>query len=209
MKLNIILVSAVLSSGSLYASTAICPTTTYNNATADPTGCGVLITLTSPTSGTVSITGTAAYDSGGDDTTVGIINNSSAPISSVTLTASNGAFAFDGDGIQVFTSQNGVATGTGGATEYEGPDSTFNLSGIDSGTCSGTPVKCGTGNGTLVVDFSMAIAPGGSDYFSLDGDPSIASGVTVGSTTPEPATFGVLGAGLLGLAGLLRFRKAA
>lgn len=197
---------ALFGAGSLYAA-AICPLTSSNNVGADPTGCGVLITMTSATAGTVTITGTGPYD-GSDDTTVGVINNSTGPISSLSLTATNGAFGFEGDGIQTFTATNGVKIGTGGATTYEGPDSTFNLAGVDGGACSGTPVSCSPGNGTLVVDFATAIGVGGSDYFSLEGAPSVGSGIGVGGgAVPEPSTFGALAAGLLGLAGLVRYRR--
>ncbi len=211
MKIRSLLIAgALFGAGSLYAASAICPTTSSNSTGADPTGCGVLITFASG-GATVSVTGTGPYD-GSDDTTVGIINNGLAPLSSVTLSASNGAFGFEADGIQApqfSPSSNGVAIGTGGATTYEGPDSTFDLSGVDGGTCSGTPVSCSSGDGTLVVNFATPIAAnGGTDYFSLEGDPSVGTGITVGSGAPEPGTFGALAAGLLGLAGFVRYRTA-
>lgn len=207
MKLKaLLIVVALFGAGSLYAASAICPTTSNNDTGADPTGCGVLITFGS-SGATVVVTGTGPYD-GSEDTTVGVINNSMAALSSVTLTATNGAFGFEDDGIQTYTATNGVAIGTGGATGYEGPDSTYNLSGVDGGTCTGSPVNCSPGDGTLVVNFATAIAVGGSDYFSLEGDPSVGTGITVGSGAPEPGTFGALAAGLLGLAGFVRYRTA-
>lgn len=39
------------------------------------------------------------YDVGGDDSLVGIVNNSSSPVASVTLTSDGPIFGFDGDGI--------------------------------------------------------------------------------------------------------------
>ena len=208
---GLILAGALLGAGSLYAvSMPICPTTTNNSSGADSTGCSILISLTSPTAGTVTTTATGPYD-GSEDVTVGVTNNSSGPISSLTLVANNGAFGFEQDGIETFTAANGVTIGTGGATGYEGPTSSFDLAGVDGGGCSGSApnVSCPSGNGTLVVNFSTAIAAGGNAYFSLEGSPSVGSGITVGgSATPEPGTLGALGAGLLGLLGMVRYRRA-
>jgi PEP-CTERM motif len=202
MKLrSLFLAGAVFSAGSLSAAAVlpICPTTSSNVTGADATGCGVLITM--GTSGaTIAITATGPFD-GVEDTTVGVINNSLKPLTSLTLTATDasGAFGFEGDGIQTFTSVNGVVIGSGGATTYEGPTSTFSLAGVDA-----------AGGGTLVVKLSTAIAAsGGSTYFSLEGNPATAGGgISVGGAVPEPGTFGALGAGLLGLAGLVRCRRS-
>ncbi len=195
----LLLAGALLSAGSLYAASAICPTTSSNSTGADATGCGVLITFGASGAPTISITGTGPYD-GSEDTTVGVINNSKSVVSTLSLTSASGtdAFGWDGDGIeQGFTSVNGVTIGTGGATGYEGPTSTFNQAGINS-----------AGDGTLIVNFAPGIAVGGSSYFSLEGTPSIGGGITVGGSAPEPGTFGALAAGLLGLAGLVRYRTA-
>lgn len=177
----------------------VCPTTSSNSAGADPTGCGVLVTFGASGSPTISITGTGPYD-GVEDTTVGVINNSSSTVSSLTITASDAsdAFGFEGDGIQTFTANNGVTIGTGGATGYEGPTSTFNQAGVDS-----------SGGGTLVVDFSPGIAAGGNSYFSLEGTPASAGGgISVGPSTgvPEPSSYGLFAAGLLGLFGFAKRR---
>jgi PEP-CTERM motif len=201
MKLrSLFLASVVFNAGSLYAAVVspICPTTSTNAAGADPTGCGVLITI--GTSGaTITVTGTGPFDNpSAEDTTVGVINNSGKLLSSVTLTATDasGAFGFDGDGIQIFTSANGVPIGSGGATGYEGPTSAFNLAGVDA-----------SGGGTLIVNFSPGIAAGGSSYFSLEGDPATAAGGISVSGVPEPSTFGALGAGLFGIVGWIRYRR--
>ena len=195
------LLGAALSAGTLHAAAVspICPTTSFNNAGADPTGCGILITVGTSAS-TITVTGTLAFDDvSGEDTTVGVINNSGRLLTSLTLTASDasGAFGFDGDGIQTFTALNGVPIGSGGATGYEGPSSTFNMAGVDA-----------AGGGTLIVNFARGIAVGGSTYFSLEGDPATAVGGVSVSGVPEPGTFGALGAGLLGMAGLLRYRRS-
>jgi PEP-CTERM motif len=167
----------------------ICPTTSNNATGADPTGCGVLLTYTAG-GPTVAITGTGAYD-GSEDTTVGVINHTSASLSSITLHSTMFAFGFDGDGIETFTSTNGVPIGKGGATGYEGPNTTFDQAGVVGG------------DGTLIVKFTTPIKVGGSDYFSLEGPPS--AGIVSGST-PEPASIALLGSGMLVLGGLA-FRR--
>ena len=60
------------------------------NAPCPPTGCA-----------TVTFTGQGPYD-GSDDTLVGVVNNSNLPVSSIQLASNNGAFGFDGDGIDTF-----------------------------------------------------------------------------------------------------------
>jgi len=193
--------AAVSTFAMVLSAAAICPTTSNNNTGADPTGCGVLITYPANGNPVVAITGTGAYD-GSDDTTVGIINNTTSAITSISLNATDAsdAFGFEGDGIQTYASdiQNGVPVGSGGATGYEGPNSTFNLSGVDS-----------SGGGTLVVNFSgSGITPGGTAYFSLEGDPSTAGGgIVVGPSVPEPSTYGLLATGILGVFGLVRRRQ--
>ena len=130
MTLNKLLLGVLLGglTGGLTLSAApICPTTTSNSVGADSTGCGVLITIAAGGAETVSTTGTGPYD-GSDDTTVGVINNSSTALTTLTLNDPSGvAFGFEGDGIQTFTANNGITIGTGGATGYEGPNSTFSL----------------------------------------------------------------------------------
>jgi hypothetical protein len=187
------LFGALLCAGSMMAA-PICPLTSGNTTGADATGCSVLITLTSPSAGTITTTGTGPYDAS-EDVTVGVLNNSNAPISSLSLSsASSDAFGFDGDGIQTFTATNGVTIGTGGATGYEGPTNTFNTAGVVGG------------NGTLIVNFGSPIAVGASDYFSLEGTPAIGGGIIIGSA-PEPGSIALLGAGLVGLGGLALRRR--
>jgi hypothetical protein len=130
------------------------------------------------------------YD-GIEDTYIGVINNFSSPISSLTLTTAAGAFGFDGDGIVTFGAPGNPMDPTG----YGGPNAFFT---------NFTP------NGTTgTVNFIKPIpANGGMDYFSLEESLSGASFVIqVGPAVPEPASIALFGAGLGALALVCR-RKA-
>jgi hypothetical protein len=197
---KLFLAGGLLTASSLFGA-AICPTTSSTTGT-DASGCSLLITFGSAGT-TITTTDIGPYD-GIEDVTVGVINNTSNPLSSITLNSSSGtdAFGFESDGIQTFTSINGVAIGTGGGTTYEGPNSTFDMSGVVGG------------DGTLVIRFAPAIGAGGSDYFSLEGTPAIGGGITVGGGggnpggVPEPANLMMLGTALGAVGLLIRRRRA-
>ena len=146
----LILTGALVWAGSAFAA-PICPTTSSNATGADTTGCGVLIT-DSASGATLSLTGTGPYD-GSEDMTVGLINNTGKSISSFTLTSTGAdAFGFDQDGIQAYTSLNGVTIPSGGVSGYEGPNMTFDTTGVVGG------------DGTLVINFTTALADGANTY---------------------------------------------
>lgn len=150
------------------------------------TGCGVIITI--PPSGPATITvpaGTGNPYDGDEDTLVGIVNNSGAPISSITLTSTANIFAFDGDGpcdyaqfispalgstADCLNYPAGVPNNTNPGADpydYQGPDNTFsNYASLTSGT----------------VNFVTPLPNGGSTWFALEGTPSSVSVVTVSYT---------------------------
>src|SRR2546423_11030841 len=93
---------AVISSfavGSTPAAANVCP------AFGADTDCGFVVTIHPGGSLTiVHLVGQGPYD-GGDDTLIGVINNSGTTVSAIHLSSSVAAFSFDGsDGIQGFGS---------------------------------------------------------------------------------------------------------
>jgi hypothetical protein len=143
----------------------------------------VLITFNANNSITTTTpNGATSYDNGGDDILVGIINNTKKPISSVTLTGTTVPFGFDGDGACDPTWTFAGGNPCGATTSGYGHDG-VTFSGISPDLSTGT------------VDFAGGIAPGGSNWFSLEGPVSLNLKVV-----PEPGTLLLfaLGAGLLG-----------
>ena len=160
----------------------------------------MVITINADGSVTTTITNPNPYD-GAEDTLVGIVNNSSSAITSLHLSSSTlDLFGFDGDGAcngsYVASGPCGGLFGSADPADYAGPNVTF--SNIAADTMSGN------------VNFSGGIAAhGGTAWFSLEEPPSLSFVVTPGpiATTPEPATFVLLGTGLLFATGFRRLRK--
>jgi PEP-CTERM motif len=154
-------------------------------------GCDLVITVTNSgftvANGPSSGLGGGTYD-GSDDTLIGIINNSSSPLSSINLASSTDIYGFDGDGIDTF----GAPSNTSDTSGYGGPDTFY--TNINSTDTSGT------------VDFVTALAAnGGSTYFSFE-EALVPSQIV--SPVPEPGTLLMMGTGIAGFAGMLR-RKFA
>ena len=196
--MKIMNLAAILAVGALIPTAALattCPTLTNANSTyvSAGGGCNTVITISPTNTVSVGIVNSNPYD-GVEDQYVGVVNNGTQSISSLTLTGgSNSIFEFETtqgyiDGIDTY----GIASNSSDTTEYGGPNAFF--SGINGAQTMG------------VVNFLTPIAPGGTGYFSHERSPSggTFTGQIGGGQVPEPSTLMLLGTGVLGLAARVR-----
>jgi hypothetical protein len=127
---------------------AQCPSVGYA-----PT-CDILLNVNADNSVSVLTDPSVGPYDGGDDTLVGIVNNSDAPVPAITVNGP-GTFlsVFDGDGLCSFW--NSPAGCPFGGTGYEGPGTSLR-------TDPSLPDEA-------EVDFNPALQPGQTAYFSLEG----------------------------------------
>lgn len=131
------------------------------------TSCALLVDVTDSGATILQDPSLGPYD-GGDDTLIGLLNQSSKNLGHLSLGSNTDIFGFDGDGICSFeyTIDPGCPFGP---TGYEGPGTSF------------TEVSAGTSSG--IVDFNPPIPPGGTSYFSLE-EPLTATTVISGGPSP-------------------------
>lgn len=124
------------------------------------TSCGTLIVINADGSLTIVSDPSQRPIDGGDDTLLGVVNNSAAAVPNLRLSSTTlKIFGFEGDGICAyrFTGNGYCATRPRGSTGYEGPDIVFsNISGDQ---------KSGTLNFT---EPGGGLAAGAATYFSLE-----------------------------------------
>jgi len=121
-------------------------------------GCEILLVVNPDNTVTVLKDPSVGPFDGGDDTLVGIVNDSSAAVKAVTVSGpGSGLSGFDGDGI--CSGDYGTWTGSSGcpygSTGYEGPGTSF--------------VTTASLPDSAEVDFTGGLAPGKQAYFSLEG----------------------------------------
>jgi hypothetical protein len=159
------------------------------------TGCAVLITINP--GGSLSFQrdpSQPSFDPSGDDTLVGVLNDSGTAQQSINLSG-NGIFAFDDEGAcsGMYTpNPSGCPNPFNAPTTYEGYDKhgnfdSFTVFSLNSGT----------------IFFANKLTPGDSAFFSLQGTPSDINGVV-----PEPASILLIGTGLLGVLFMLHKARA-
>jgi hypothetical protein len=135
--------TGVLLAAGVAQAQSVCP------AVGADTDCGTIITIADNHT-SVTSTGQGPYDSI-EDTLVGVVNNSSQPITIIHLRSANPIFSFDGDGIDTYGIPGNVLDFTG----YGGPNAYF--SDMDFMGFQGD------------VHFIIPIAAhGGVAYFSLE-----------------------------------------
>ena len=155
----------------------------------DNTGCEFLITVTSPSTFTVTASSPdlGPYD-GSDDTLVGVLNNSGSTITSISISSSVDIFNFDGDG--ACSGSFGVIPGCAGATDPSGyAPAGVTFSGVNASFTAGT------------VNFTSGLAPGGSTWFSLEEALSVTQ---INPGVPEPSSILLLVSGLVAIGVMIR-----
>jgi hypothetical protein len=139
------------------ASGPVSPPFTECPAIGNSPGCEIMLVVNPDQ--TISVLGdpnVGPYD-GGDDTLVGVLNNSNASVSAITVTGpGSGLSGFDGDGICTYSFLADSYCGQQvSGTGYEGPGTSFITSANEPDSAE--------------VDFTNGLAAGGSAYFSLEG----------------------------------------
>jgi uncharacterized repeat protein (TIGR01451 family) len=148
------------------------------------TGCAVVIVVNADGSRTIDDnpggTMLGVYD-GSDDSLIGIQNNSASPVSSLVLSSTDGVFGFDGDGPCTETTPPIISNCSADPSGYGGPGVTYSNISTDMNTGE--------------IDFSPAIAAGGTAWTALEATPDASTlsvpssvGITADSPVAPPSS---------------------
>lgn len=193
--------------GLLFASqasaAALLTFTDFPNAGADNHGVEYLIYAnpngTFTTSYNPQYSGSQPYDSS-EDTYFGIVNNSGKILSSITLTSTAGQpiYGFEGDGIDTYISGSNLKDTTG----YGGPLAYF--TNINAATTSGTVVFGTSGLASLNGGGNCSGNSICSTYFSLE--EAVTLNTVAVNGVPEPSTWAMMMLGFVGV-GFMAYRR--
>jgi RHS repeat-associated protein len=146
------------------------------------TSCAVLLVINADTTASVRVDPSQGPFDRIEDTLVGVQNNSSQTIFSLSLSSPIGIFDFDGDGICSSFTVPRPAGCPFGPTGYEGPGVIF--SNINTTRTAG------------IVNFNPGIAPGRSAFFGLEESPSTAQISPGAAAASGPSFLGPAGSSI-------------
>ena len=178
------------------ANATVCPGTFYSS-----NDCNLFVTFNSD--GSISTGGPGGTYDGVEDALIGVINNSGHTLFNFNISDSQNIFGdmeigLSGDGISSSSYEGAQYSQLNGfdTTYYAGPDNFFTILTATSGIVNF--INDGTYNGLL---------DGTTSYFSLEYPIDITAPPRITTGVPEPATFAIMGAGLIVIAVARRRRR--
>jgi hypothetical protein len=200
MKLTTLLALGALAVGfglsAPQANATVCPGTSASGG-----DCNLFVTFNSD--GSISTSGPGGTYDGVEDSLIGVINNSGHSLFNFNISDTQNIFGdmetgLSGDGISSSSYVGAQYSQINGYdnTYYAGPDNYFTILTPNSGIVNF--INDSTYHGLLT---------GTTSYFSLEYGIDISAPPVITTGVPEPATFAIMGAGLIGIALARRRRR--